>query len=158
QSHIEALSGNRMDDVGGVSDQRQPLADECARRKKAERKRTPRPADFNITELQAEALLKLNVKLAVGQRNNALCFAGSLGPDDRAAPARERQDRKRPRGQEMLLGTAIVRALMRNRRDDCGLVVVPSVCGDTGPLADQGVSTIGANQKARRDGVVAGKL
>src|SRR6186713_3367285 len=58
----------------------------------------------------------------------------------------------------MLLSTAIVRTLMRNRRDDCGLVVVPSMRSDTGPLADQGVSTIGANQKARRDGVVAGKL
>ena len=30
--------------------------------------------------------------------------------------------------------------------------------GDAGLLADQGVSTIGANQKARRDGFVAGKL
>jgi len=37
----------------------------------------------------------------------------------------------------MLFGTAIMIALMRNCRDDCGLIVVPSVRGDTGLLADQ---------------------
>jgi len=58
----------------------------------------------------------------------------------------------------VLLGTAIVPALMRNRRDDCGLIVVPPMRGDTGLLADQGARAVGADQKARRDGFAVGKL
>ena len=81
-----------------------------------------------------------------------------LGPHDRRALARQRQDRERPGRQEMLLGAAVVIALVRDRGDDRRLVVVPAVRGDAGLLADRRARAVGADQKPRRDRLAVGEL
>src|SRR4029079_19167116 len=101
QDSLEPLPGDGMDYVSGAPDQRQPLADKAPRSEQPEWKRTSRPHNFNVAELQAEAFFELGVKFAVGQRNNALCFTESLGPHDRATPAPERQDCHKARRPQM---------------------------------------------------------
>ena len=44
----------------------------------------------------------------------------------------QRQDRERSRRQEMLLGAAMMIALMRHRGDDAGLIVIPADAADAG--------------------------
>ena len=78
QAHVEALPGDRMNDVRGVADQRQPLGDEAARGEQAERKGAARAGDLDVAELQAEALFQFGVKFRVGQRDDALGFARCL--------------------------------------------------------------------------------
>ena len=75
---------------------------------------------------------------------------GFLGPHDRRALAFERQDRERPGGQEMLLGAAVVIALVRHRGDDAGLAVGPAEALDAGALADAGARAVGRDQQPRR--------
>ena len=73
------------------------------------------------------------------------------------AVARQRQDRERAGRQEMLLGAAVVVALVRDRADDRRLVVVPAVRGDAGLLADLRARAVGADQQPRRDRVAVGE-
>ena len=82
--------------------------------------------------LQAEAAFQLGVESVVRQRDDALGLALFLGPHDRRALALQRQDRERPRRQEMLLGAAVMIALMRHGGDDAGLIVVPADAADAG--------------------------
>ena len=49
----------------------------------------------------------------------------------------------------MLLGAAVVIALMRDRGDDAGLVVVPAMDRDAGLLADHRTRAIGGDQQSR---------
>ena len=130
-----------------------PLADERARGEQTERKGAARADHFQIAELQAEALLQLVVEFIVGQRDDALGLVRAFGPHDRGAVARQRQDRERPGGQEMLLGAAFVIALVRDRADDGRLAVIPAVRGDAGLLADLRARAVGADQQPRRDRV-----
>jgi len=58
-----------------------------------------------------------------------------LGPHQRGARPLQRQDRERTGGQKMLLGAALMIALMADRDDDAGLIVVPAVGGNAGALA-----------------------
>ena len=73
---------------------------------------------------QVKALeVELGMKLFIGQRNDARGLLGLLGPDDGGTVTaggivRQRQDRERPRRQEVLLGPAVVIALMGDGGDD----------------------------------------
>ena len=147
-----------MNDVRGVADQRQPLADERARGEQPERKGAARPDHFDVAEMQAEALLQLGVKFLVGQRDDALGLARGFGPHDRRALSRERQDRERPGGQEMFLGAAVVLALVRHRGDDRRLIVIPAMRGDAGLFADLRARAVGADQKPRGNRLAVGEL
>ena len=71
-----------------------------------------------------------------------------LGPYDRRAPALQRQDRKRPGRQEMLLGAAFVVALVVDVDDDGGLAVVPAMHGDAGAFADARTRAVGGDERA----------
>ena len=68
--------------------------------------------------MQAEALLELAVKFLVAERRDTRSFRTPFGPDQRRAFSRQRQDRKRPRGQEMLFGAALMVALVADGDDD----------------------------------------
>src|SRR5262249_20303787 len=68
-------------------------------------------------------------------RNDALRFRRVLGPHDGAPAAGQRQDGERPSRQEMLLGAAVMVALVRHRGDDGGLVIGPAKGFDAGQLA-----------------------
>ena len=97
--------------------------------------------------MQAEALFQLGVEAVVRQRDDALGLALFLGPHDRRALALERQDRERPRRQEMLLGAAVMIALVRDGGDDARLTVVPADAADAGRLADRRARAIGGDQE-----------
>lgn len=56
--------------------------------------------------MQAKTLFQLGMKFVAQQRDHALGVAVAFGPYDRHAVARQRQDRERSGGQEMLLGAA----------------------------------------------------
>ena len=113
------------------------------------------PTACDLAEMQAEALFELGVKAGIVERDDAFGLAGLFGPDDRGAmPGRvalERQDRERPRRQEVLLGAAVVVALMAHGGDDAGLAVAPAVGRDAGALADRRARAVGGDQQPRVD-------
>ena len=51
----------------------------------------------------------------------------------------------------MLLGAAVMIALMADRDDDAGLIVVPAMGGDAGALAQLRAGAVGRHQQARLD-------
>ena len=116
------------------------------------------PIDFDVAELQAETFFQLGVKFIVGQRDDALGLARVFGPHDRRAFARQRQNREWPGRQEMLLGAAVVIALVRDRRDDRRLIVIPAMRGDAGLFADLRARAVGADQQPRRHRFAIGEL
>src|SRR5439155_2259972 len=91
-----------MDDVRGIADQRQPLADEGARHRISQWVYATRADDFDLAELEPEPALQLRVEQIVGKRDDRLRGLRLLGPHDRRAATFQRQDRKRPGGQKML--------------------------------------------------------
>src|SRR5262245_65863791 len=128
-----------MDHVRGVTDERDALRHEGARNREPEWKCPPRPLRFDLAEMQAEALFKLGMKAGVVERDDAFGFSRLLGPDDRRAVpggiALERQDRERTSGQEMLLGTPMVIALVPHGGCDARLPVWPAMRRDAGAIA-----------------------
>ncbi|MEY9180709.1 hypothetical protein ABIA41_002144 [Bradyrhizobium sp. USDA 313] len=101
--------------------------------------------------MQTEAPLELAVKFLVTERNDARGLGAALGPYQRRALARQRQDRERTCGQEMLFGAAPMIALVADGDDDAGLVVLPAMGGNAGALAQFRPRAIGGDQEARRD-------
>ena len=84
------------------------------------------PATAMSPSLQAEALFEFGVKCGVVERDDALGFGVRSRSTRSRSDARlplQRQDRERTGRQEMLLGAAVMIALMRDRGDDGGLVV-----------------------------------
>ena len=127
QSHIQSLPRDRMDDMRGVADQRDALGDEASAPPKARADR--RGADRRSRCRRDAVRSAARARRGNPSSGNATMRSASLfffGPDDRRALALERQDRERTGGQEMLLGAAVVIALMRDGRDDAGLVRSPS--------------------------------
>src|SRR6267154_972155 len=89
---------------------------------------------------------------AMRSATNTRGLGVGLGPYQRGAIggggiALQRQDREWPGGQEMFFGAAMMRALMRDRRDDRRLPVAPSMTGDAGLLAHARTRAIGRNQQ-----------
>ena len=126
-------------------------ADERARGEQTERKGAARRRPLRFAEMQAETPFQLGVEFIVRQRDDALGLALFFRPHDRRALSLQRQDRERPRRQEMLLGAAVMIALVRDRGDDRRLVVVPAVRRNAGLLADPRARAVGADQKPRRN-------
>ena len=58
----------------------------------------------------------------------------------------------------MLLGAAVMIALVRHRGDDAGLIVVPADAPDAGGLADRRARAVGGDQKIRRNRIAVGEL
>ena len=146
-----------MNNVRGVAHQRDALGDEGARGEQPEREGAARAGHLQIAELQAEALFQFVVKFVIRQRYDALGLVRLFRPHDGRAVSRQRQDRERAGGQEMLLGAALVVALMCDRADDGRLAVIPAVAGDAGLLADLRARAVGADQKPRRNRVAVGQ-
>ena len=87
QAHVEPLPRDRVDDMGGVADQREALGDEGARDEIAERKRARLVERLDLAEMQAEALLELAVKFLFAQRHDARGFGGvSVHTSDERLP------------------------------------------------------------------------
>src|SRR5215470_8826210 len=147
-----------MDQVSGIADERDPLGNERAGDKKSERMRSP-PADyFDVAKMQLKTPLEFGVKRLVRQSHDALGIGLGFGPDDRGTAAFERQNSERAGGQKMLLGAAVVLALMLDIYDNCRLVVAPAMSGDAGATADTRSCPIGRNEKAGRKNTPITKL
>src|SRR5271155_485651 len=109
----------------------------------------PRADDLDFAKLQLEALLEFGVEGVAWERDNTFGLGRRLGPDDRRAPAGKRQDRERARRQKMLLGAAMVLALMRDIDDNGRLSVSPAMRGDAGSGADCRAGAIGGDDEPR---------
>ena len=150
EPHVEALPGDRMNDVRGIADQRDAVGDEGTRDEEAERMHAAFADDADLAEMQLEALFELGMKRIVWQRDDAFRLARRLGPHDRRASSFQRQDRKGSGGEKMLLGPALMIALVGDIDDNGGLAVIPAMGGDAGAGADGGAGAIGSGQKPRR--------
>ena len=157
QAHIEPLPRDRVNHMRGVADQRQPFADEGARDEIAERKRARLVERLDLAEMQPKAPLEFAVKFVVAQGDDARGFLAVLGPYQRGAFARQRQDRERTCGQKMLFGAALMIALVADGDDDAGLIVIPAMGGDPCALAQFRARAVGGNQQARVDDRAVGK-
>src|SRR6202007_1915325 len=104
-----------------------------------------------------KALLELAEEGRVVQCDDARSFRAFLGPDQRGTLARERQDREGTGGKEMLLGAALMIALMAHGDDDAGLIVIPAMGGDAGAFAQLRARAVGGDQKARIDDAAVGE-
>ena len=136
QPHVQSLPGNGVNDMRRVADQRDAFGDEAARNRQPERIGAARTRKRDLAEMQSKALFGFGEKIGVGQRHEPVRLARFLGPHDGGALALERQDRERPRRQEMLLGAAVMIALMRDGRDDARLSVGPAVARDPRAFAN----------------------
>ncbi len=70
-------------------------------------------------------------------------------PDDARLPAGKRQESEGTGRQEMLLRPSLVIALVRDRRDDAGLVIVPADSLDFGELTEFRARAVGGHGKTR---------
>src|SRR3984957_12588224 len=157
QAHIEPLARDRMNDVGGIADQRQTVTDKGTRDEIAERKSARFVERLHFTEMQAKPLLELAVKLLFVERRDPRGLGAFFGPDQRRAFTGQGQDRERTRGKEMLFGAAMVVALMADRDYDSGLIVFPAMGGDSGTLAQFRARAVGGHQKACFDDIAIRK-
>ena len=128
-----------------------------ARDRQPQRISAARPGDRDVAEMQAEALFQLGVKLLVRQRDDARGLAAFLRPDDGRAIAGERQNGERPGRQKMLLGAAAMRALMRDRRDNARLPIIPAEARDARALANGRARAVGGGEKFRGNDFAIGQ-
>src|SRR5579863_9954133 len=116
-----------MDDMSGVADQRDALGDERTRHVESKRVNAPCANRCNVAEVQLETLLEFGMEFVGRQSDDAFGFAAGLGPDDRRAPALERQDGERSGWQKVLLRPAFVIALVTDINDNRRLAIGPAV-------------------------------
>ena len=83
------------------------------------------------------------------ERKQRLSVRATLVPDDARLAAWKRQDREWARGEKMLLRPSLVIALMGNRRDNAGLVIVPSDGLNVGELGEFRARAVGGDREAR---------
>src|SRR5471032_555551 len=110
-----------MDHMRGVADQRHPLGDKGARDEIGKRERARLVERLDLAEVQAEALLELAMEFIVAQSDDTRGLGPLLGPYQRRAFSRQRQDRERACGQKMFFGAAAMIALMADGDDNAGL-------------------------------------
>ena len=90
----------------------------------------------DLAELQSEALLEFGLEheLVAGHQPFGILAVRSVHTIEDRLPV-QRQDGERAGRQEMLLGAAIMRALVRDRADDARLAVFPVHRLDAGHVA-----------------------
>ena len=104
-----------------------------------------------ISEPQPKAPLELGVKFRIGQSDDALGLFGGFGPYDGGPAAGKREHREGTSGQEVLLGTPEVIALVFDGSDYGALFVGPAVHGYPGALANARVRAVGSYKQARSE-------
>ena len=126
--------------MGGIARQRDARRHEGPRQRQAERPGPRLVGDADLAELQAETLLQLVFEQELVAGHQLFGILCALHPDDRGAVGAilvglEGQRGERARGEKMLLGAAIVRALVRDGADNAGLAVFPPYRLDAGHVA-----------------------
>ena len=135
--------------MGRVADERQPLADKSPRNLEAERKGLGARGEANLAQFGREAELKLAREVLGVEREKRAGVRAALVPDDARPAAGKRQDRERAGGQEMLLRTAFMIALVGDGGDDAGLVVIPADGRDARKRDELRARAVGGDRKAR---------
>ena len=149
QPKVQALPCKRMDHMGRVADEGQPLADKSPRNLEAKRKGLGARGEANLAQFGREAELKLAREVFGFEREKRSGARAALVPDDARPAAGKRQDRERAGGQEMLLCTAFMIALMGDGGDDAGLVVIPADGRDARKRDELRPRAVGGDRKAR---------
>ncbi len=149
QAKVQPLPGDGMDDMGGVANQRKPPGDEAPGDLKAERKGFDARGKADRAEFRREAVFELARQIVGIERQQRLGVGATLVPDDARLAARKRQESEWTGRQEMLLRPAFVVALVRDRRDDAGLVVVPADGLNVGEASEFRARAVGGDREAR---------
>ena len=149
QAKVQTLPRKGMHDMGGVANQRKPPGDKAPRDLKAERKGFDARGQADRAQLRGEAIFELTRQILGVERQQRLCVGAAFVPDDARLAARKRQERERAGRQEMLLRPAFVVALVRDRRDDAGLVIVPADGLDLGEPRKFRARAIRGDREAR---------
>ena len=174
QAEIEPLAGDGVDHVGGVAEERQPLADEGARHAEGQGIGLRPGLEGEPAELQPEAALEFDQQILGMGFEQGRHVLRALGPDDGRAVLQaavglrlvfKRQDREGAGGQKMLHRPALVIAFMGDGGDDAGLLVGPGDPADAGLLAQARARPVGGHQQrglqaaaARQGNIRAGAL
>ena len=137
--------------LSSARDQREPLVDETPRQPELKRMGGKGLDGQNIAPPACGARHnRPALRPGVGGKNID-CHRRLLAPDDGGAPLIERQQRERPRRQEMLHGLAVMRQRMADGGDDRGLAIGPAMRRNARLQADGRFRAVGADQEARRD-------
>ena len=83
QAHIEPLACDRMDDMGGIADQCQTIADKGTRDEITERKRARLVERLHFAEVQTKPPLEFAVKLLFAKCRDPRGLGAFFGPDQR---------------------------------------------------------------------------
>ena len=148
KAEVEALAGERVDEVGRVADEREALGDETARHLEAEREPLDPRGERDLAELRGEAERKLAQEILGVERDERARLRPALVPDDARAPPRQRQDGEGARGQEVLFGDPLVLVFVGDRRDDAQLVVIPAIGRDLGERPELRARAVGGDGEA----------
>ena len=135
--------------MGRVADEREPPGDEAPCDLKAERKGFDARGKPDRAQFRGEAIFELARQVLGVEGKERAGVGAALIPDDARLAARKRQESERTGRQEMLLGPAFVVALVRDRRDDAGLVIVPAEGLDLGETAEFRARAVGGDGEAR---------
>ena len=140
-----------MDHVGGIADQapadrRRTSAQPTAR---PESRGAARPPRYRPGAGRTGAPARHGTHRRAAQRCASASRVSSVHTIDERLPL-ERQNRERAARQEVLLGAAVMVALVPHRGDDRGLAVAPAEGLDAGELAQTRARAVGRDQNARR--------
>ena len=156
QAKVQTLPRHGMHDMGRVADEREPPGDEAPRDLEAERKGFDARGKADRAQFRREAIFKLARQIVGVERQQRLGVGATLVPDDARLATRKRQESERTGRQEMLLRPAFVVALVRDRRDDAGLVIVPADGLNVGEPAEFRARAVGGDREARAQHAAVG--
>ena len=126
-----------------------------ARKLEAKRKGLDTGGEADFAELRGEAQLELAHEVVGVEREQRSGIGAPLVPDNARLASRQRQDGEGAGRQEMLLGAALVVALVRDRRDETRLVVVPADRLDFGERPQPRAGAVRRDRKTGADGPAA---
>ena len=156
-AEIEALAGDRMNDMRRLADQGQARGGGACRVKEGELIGPAPPLDLERAEMIAEAAPELGQEPGLVEREQRGREGAPLGPHDRRALPGHRQDGERPGGQEMLDRDAAVRLGVAHGADDAGLRIGPGHARDAGGLAQRRALPVGRGDELRADAASVGE-
>ena len=142
--------------MGRVAHERKPLGDEAPGDLEPKRKRLDSRGEADFAQFWREAVFELARQLFGIQRKQRARVGATLVPDNARLAAGKGQNRERTGRQEMLLRAAFVIAVVRDRRDDSGLVIVPADGLNVGEPAEFRARAVGGDSEARPQGAAVG--
>ncbi len=144
--------------MGCITHKCKAWLDEFAGQCEAKRKGAARTLNRQRAKTMTETLLKFGLKDEIVFADQALGIGCAFRPDERAAIALEWQDGKWTCGQEVLIGTTTMRALMGDVADDARLVVIPVDRLDASNVAQARFCAVCGNQQAGDECFTIGQL